>query len=40
MAVTELLNPSQLGTNPERAWRAAFTTLIAGFRAPVSRQAR
>jgi len=40
MAVTELVNPSQLSPDPPRAWRAAFETLIAGFRAPVSRRAR
>jgi hypothetical protein len=34
MAVTELLNPSQLGPDPELAWRAAFGTLIGGFRTP------
>src|SRR5689334_22908015 len=39
MAVTELVNPSQLSPDPPRAWRAAFETLIAGFRAPVSRRA-
>ena len=38
MAVTELLNPSQLGSDPQRSWRAAFETLISGFRAPVSRR--
>jgi AcrR family transcriptional regulator len=40
MAVTELLNPAQLGPDPERAWRAAFETLVAGFRAPVARRPR
>ena len=40
MAVTELLNPTQLGPDPERAWRAAFETLISGFRTPVSRRGR
>jgi len=34
MAVTELLNPTQLGSDPQRAWCAAFQTLINGFRAP------
>jgi len=34
MAVTELLNPTRLRPDPERAWRAAFDTLISGFRAP------
>jgi AcrR family transcriptional regulator len=34
MAVTELLNPTQLGPDPQRAWCAAFQTLINGFRAP------
>jgi hypothetical protein len=34
MAVTELLNPAQLGPDPQRAWCAAFQTLINGFRAP------
>src|SRR6185312_12784396 len=38
MAVTELLNPAQLGPDPERAWRAAVETLINGFRTPVSRR--
>ena len=38
MAVTELLNPSQLGSHPERAWRAAFETLISGFGTPVPRR--
>ena len=38
MAVTELMNPTQLGPDPQRAWRAAFETLINGFRAPVSRR--
>ena len=32
MAVTELLNPSQLGPDPQRAWCAAIQTLINGFR--------
>ena len=36
MAVTELLNPAQLGPDPERAWRAAFETLINGFRTSAS----
>jgi AcrR family transcriptional regulator len=40
MAVTELLNPTQLGPDPQRAWRAAFETLIDGFRTPVSRRRR
>jgi hypothetical protein len=39
MAVTELLNPSPLQPDPRRAWRAAFDTLISGFRAPVGRHA-
>src|SRR5262245_60638869 len=30
MAVTELLNPTRLGADPEQAWRAAFETLISG----------
>ena len=34
MAVTELMNPTQLGPDPQRAWCAAFQTLINGFRAP------
>lgn len=34
MAVTELLNPAQLGPDPQQAWCAAFQTLISGFRAP------
>jgi hypothetical protein len=38
MAVTELLNPTQLGPDPQRAWRAAFETLINGFRTPVARR--
>jgi AcrR family transcriptional regulator len=33
MAVTELMNPAQLLPDPEQAWRAAFETLISGFRA-------
>src|SRR5215831_1587451 len=40
MAVTELLNPARLGPDPEQAWRAAFETLISGFRTPVSLAAR
>jgi AcrR family transcriptional regulator len=36
MAVTELLNPAQLGPDPEGAWRAAFETLLSGFRAPAA----
>jgi AcrR family transcriptional regulator len=40
MAVTELLNPSQLQPDPQRAWRAAFETLISGFRAPASHHTR
>jgi AcrR family transcriptional regulator len=40
MAVTELSNPSQLSPDPKRAWRAAFETLIAGFRVPVARRTR
>jgi AcrR family transcriptional regulator len=40
MAVTELLNPAQLGPDPQQAWRAAFETLISGFRAPASRPRR
>ena len=39
MAVTELLNPSQLGPDPQRAWRAAFETLIGGFRVPAPHHA-
>src|SRR5689334_5780673 len=38
MAVSESLNPLQFEPNPERAWRDAFETLIAGFRTPVSRR--
>jgi Tetracyclin repressor-like, C-terminal domain len=34
MAVTELLNPAQLGPDPQRAWCDAFQTLISGFRTP------
>jgi AcrR family transcriptional regulator len=34
MSVMELVNPEQLGPDPQRAWRAAFQTLINGFRAP------
>lgn len=34
MAVMELLNPEQLGPDPQRAWCAAFQTLISGFLAP------
>jgi len=40
MAVTELLNPSLLRPNPQRAWRAAFDTLISGFGAPAPQRAR
>jgi AcrR family transcriptional regulator len=36
MAVTELMNPTQLGPDPQQAWRAAFETLISGFRAPTT----
>ena len=39
MAVTELMNPAHL-PDPERAWRAAFETLISGFSAPVARRRR
>jgi AcrR family transcriptional regulator len=38
MAVTELMNPTQLGPDPKRTWRAAFETLINGFGTPVSRR--
>jgi hypothetical protein len=38
--VTELLNPSLLRPNPQRAWRAAFDTLISGFGAPAPQRAR
>jgi len=34
MSVMELLNPERLGPDPQRAWRAAFQTLISGFLAP------
>src|SRR6476620_8017934 len=40
MAVTELLNPAHLSPDPERAWRAAFETLIGGFRVPIARRRR
>jgi AcrR family transcriptional regulator len=40
MAVTELLNASQLGPDPEGAWRSAFETLLSGFRAPAARLSR
>jgi len=40
MAVTELLNSSQLGPDPEGAWRSAFETLLSGFRAPAARLSR
>jgi AcrR family transcriptional regulator len=40
MAVTELLNPGQLGPDPQQAWRAAFETQMDGFRTPVSRRRR
>ena len=40
MAVTELMNPGHLLPDPERAWRAAFETLVSGFRAPVARRRR
>lgn len=38
MAVMELLNPSRLGSDPKRAWRAAFSTLISSFRKPATRR--
>jgi AcrR family transcriptional regulator len=34
MSVMELLNPERLGPDPQRAWCAAFQTLINGFLAP------
>ena len=34
MSVMELLSPERLGPDPQRAWRAAFQTLISGFLAP------
>jgi AcrR family transcriptional regulator len=34
MSVLELLNPELLGPDPQRAWCAAFQTLINGFLAP------
>ena len=34
MSVMELVNPEQLGPDPQRAWCAAFQTLINGFLAP------
>ena len=37
LAVTELLNPTLLEPDPERAWRAAFGTLLSGFRTPAQR---
>jgi AcrR family transcriptional regulator len=37
MAVTELLNSSRLGTDPDDAWRGAFATLMNGLRQSVSR---
>jgi hypothetical protein len=37
MAVTELLNPTLLEPDPERAWRAAFGNLLSGFRTPAQR---
>ena len=40
MAVTELFSPLQLAPDPRRAWRAAFETLIAGFRTPAARHSR
>jgi AcrR family transcriptional regulator len=40
MAVSELLNPGQLGTDPQRAWREAFATLINGFGVPRARRRR
>jgi AcrR family transcriptional regulator len=36
LATTELRNPDLLGPSPERAWRAAFETLLGGFRLPVA----
>ena len=38
MAVTELLNPTQLQPDPRGAWHAAFDTLLSGFRTPVPRR--
>jgi len=40
MAVTESLNPARLGPDPEQTWRAAFETLLSGFRTPISRRHR
>lgn len=40
MAVAELVNPAQFAPDPSRAWRAAFQTLISGFRAPAARRPR
>jgi AcrR family transcriptional regulator len=36
LAATELRNPDLLGPDPERAWRAAFETLLGGFRSPMT----
>ena len=35
LAATELRNPAMVGDDPPRVWRAAFTTLLDGFRSPV-----
>ena len=40
LATTELRSPDRLAPNPERAWRAAFETLLSGFRSPVTRKKR
>jgi AcrR family transcriptional regulator len=40
MAVTELLNPAHLQPDPQRAWRAAFETLLNGFRSPARHRTR
>jgi AcrR family transcriptional regulator len=36
LAATELRNASTLGPQPAKAWRAAFETLLGGFRTPVA----
>jgi hypothetical protein len=40
MAVTELMDPSRLRPDPQGVWRAAFETLISGFRSPAAHLAR
>jgi AcrR family transcriptional regulator len=39
MATTELRTPRLLAPDPEQAWRDAFSTLLAGFAAPLNARA-